>query len=239
MRHLLTAFFAIYASMGFGQTNLVTRHVSAFHSIKIQGPFDVYISQGDSESVKLDAPEDILSRMVTSVEGGVLKVHPKHDNWSDGPKSWYSEKSWWHTHSRIAVYITTKKLSRLVSSGSTTIRFKEGINTDYLRITVRGSGHVEGNVTAIALKTKVSGSGNVDLTGSAKRSTVRIFGSGQFSGLGLVTTDAAVHISGSGHAGVNASNQVDAALHGSAGLTYTGTANIHTRKSGSAGVSKL
>lgn len=100
-------------------------------------------------------------------------------------------------------------------------------------------GHVEGNVTAIALKTKVSGSGNVDLTGSAKRSTVRIFGSGQFSGLGLVTTDAAVHISGSGHAGVNASNQVDAALHGSAGLTYTGTANIHTRKSGSAGVSKL
>ena len=132
-----------------------------------------------------------------------------------------------------------KSLRRLVSSGSTAIQFKEGINTDHLKIVVRGSGHVEGKVTALALKTKVSGSGHVSLTGSAKSAAIRIFGSGEFSGRDFVTTDAAVHISGSGHAVVNASNQVDAALHGSAGVSYTGTDNIHTRKTGSAGVSKL
>jgi hypothetical protein len=237
MRQILTTLVVLTTVTGFGQTT--TRRVSDFHSIKIQGPFDVYITQGDSESVTLNAPEEILSRMVTAVEGGVLKVHPRHDNWSQGPKSWYGDKSWWHTHPRISVYITTKSLRRLVSSGSTAIQFKEGINTDHLKIVVRGSGHVEGKVSAMALKTKVSGSGHVALAGTAKKASIRIFGSGEFSGKDLATTDAAVHISGSGHAAVNASNQVNAALHGSAGISYTGTDNIHTRKSGSGSVSKL
>ncbi|AXY73187.1 hypothetical protein D3H65_04000 [Paraflavitalea soli] len=61
----------------------------------------------------------------------------------------------------------------------------------------------------------------------------RLSGSGNFSAAQLVTETATVRISGSGHASVNANNQVNAALQGSAGLHYSGTATINTTKSGS------
>ena len=230
MKYLLFALLAV--SSATAQTKLTDRHVSDFHSIKIQGQFTVYITQADSETVKLDGPDDRLEHVVTIVEGGVLKVRIRRKDWFDKHQQNIS-------HPRVTVYVTTKRLRSLTSSGSTEIHLDEGINAGNLYVTVRGSGRVEGKVTAKTLASRISGSGYIKLYGKVESTSVHISGSGQFSGLDLATAHAKVHISGSGHAGINASDDLGATLHGSGGLSYTGAANVHTSKSGSASVSKL
>ncbi len=232
MKYLLLALLAVFTGAATAQTTLTDRRVPDFHSIKIQGRFTVYITQADSETVKLDGPADRLEHVVTLVQGGVLKVRIQR-------KDWFDKHQQNIPHPRVTVYITTKRLRSLTSSGSTEIHFDEGIHADNLYLTVRGSGHLDGKITAKTLESHISGSGHITVNGHAERASVHISGSGQFSGLDLATAHARVHISGSGHAGINASDEVGATLHGSGGLSYTGSANVHASKSGSASVSKL
>ena len=218
---------------------ITSREVKDFDKIHLQGPFNLYISQGTSESLKMDAPNEILSRMVAEVDGHTLNIHNKHDNWSQGYNSWYSDKSWWHKHKRITVYVTVKNLERLHVSGSGNVYFTGGITAESLRLRTAGSAKVDGKVDVKKLYGRMSGSGNIKLAGSAASSRIRISGSGNFSAREMVTIRSKVHVSGSGHAEVNASEEVHADVRGSAHVSYTGTAKVSSSKSGSGGVSKL
>jgi len=222
-------------------SKIVDRHLSGFASIKIAGPFEVHLTQGPVESVKFEAPGDIpLERIITVVDGSVLKIHQRHDNWSQGHKSWYSEKSVWHNHKKIVVYITAKDLDAITVSGSGNVVFNEGLSTISLKLRLRGSGSLQGKVDVKILESRISGSGNVKLSGSAENSTVRVVGSGNFTGRDLVTATSAVHVSGSGKAQVNASDKVDAAVRGSGDVNYTGTAKIvNSSKSGSGVINRF
>jgi hypothetical protein len=215
-------------------TDTVDRHLSGFSSVQIAGPFDVHITQGAAESVKLEAPSEVTDRIITEVSGGVLKIRNKHDNWGWGYKSWWSDKSVWHNHKKIAVYITVKDLNSIKMSGSGDVILNGGITANSLKLMVRGSGSIEGKIDVKTLESRISGSGGMKLSGSAESSTVKVSGSGNFTARNLVTANSAVLVSGSGHAEINASDKVDAAVHGSAGVSYTGTAKIiNSSKSGS------
>lgn len=247
MKTLITLFLAALLFMGSGMamaqsslTDTVDYQLSGFDRIKIQGPFNVYISHGNVESVKLVAPEEIIKRIAATIDGHTLKVRNKYESWSWGPKKWFSSKDRQHSHEeKVTVYITIRDINRITVSGSGNVVFADPITTNALAIRLRGSAGLSGNITTQKLTSKISGSGRIKLTGTATDVRIRLSGSGNFSAPQLVTENATVRISGSGHASVNASNEVNAALHGSANLKYTGTAKINTTKSGSASISKL
>src|ERR1700761_8570806 len=91
----------------------VDRHLKGFNSLHISGPFDVKIKQGTAESVTIDAPKNILDRIVTEVNSGELRITNKHDNWGWSEKSWWSDKSWWRHHKKILVHVTVKDLNSI------------------------------------------------------------------------------------------------------------------------------
>ena len=97
------AFAQTNATATVSTSNLTDMHLSGFNGLKIEGPFDVIITQGSNESVKLDAPSGIMDRIVTEIDGGVLNIRNKHDNWGWGVKSWWSDKGIWHNHKKITV----------------------------------------------------------------------------------------------------------------------------------------
>lgn len=247
MKTSTTFLLAVLLSIGSGVataqsslTDTVDCHLSGFSRIKIQGPFQVYISQGDVESVKWLAPPEAIGRIVTNVDGQTLKVSNKYYSWSWGPKRWFSRKDPWHAQEeKVTVYITAREVSSITVSGSGNVVFTDPIATNSLAIKLRGSAEVSGNVSLKKLTSKISGSGRIKLAGTATDVTIRLSGSANFSAPQLVTENVTVHISGSGHASVNANYQVNATLHGSAGLRYTGTARINSSKTGSAAISKF
>jgi hypothetical protein len=208
------------------------RHLSGFNALDLAGSFDVYITQGSTESVKVEAPDNIIDHIITEVSGGVLKVYNKNDNgfrWGD----------LFGNHKKIAVYVVVKDVNSIGLTGSGDVFFREGIHTNTLRLRVSGSGDMSGTVDAKTVETSISGSGDVKLSGRADNSTVSVGGSGDYSGRNLVTINTAVRVSGSGDASVNASNRVDASISGSGDIRYTGGAkSVSSSKSGSGDIGR-
>ena len=213
-------------------SEIVDRHLSGFHAVNIAGPFDVKITQGSTESVKVEAPADLMSHILTDVNDGVLKIYTKHDyfHWGD----------LFGNHRKIIVYVTIKDVNSVNISGSGDAYFKDGLTANSLKLNISGSGDMTGKVDVKILESSISGSGDMRLVGRAENSTVHVVGSGDFTARNLLTVNSSVRVSGSGDAEINASEKVDAAVNGSGDVHYTGAArSVNSSKSGSGDISRF
>lgn len=206
------------------------RHLSGFNAVDIEGSVDVYIVQGQTESVKVEAPADMMDHIITEVQGNTLRIHDKNSS------GWHWGN--WGTHKKIAVYVSVREIHEIGVTGSGDVYFKEGIKANSLRIRVSGSGDVQGIVETKTLDCSISGSGDMKLVGHAEQSNVSVSGSGDYSARSLVTQNTAVRVSGSGDANINVSNNLEAAVSGSGDVSYTGGAqHVVKSKSGSGDIS--
>jgi len=232
---LMAALFLTISSYSFAKTTIAKafdtedRHLSGFSAVNVAGPFDVYIVQGSSESVKVEAPSDIIGRIVTEVEGGVLKIYSK------------SESNWnWGRNKKMVIYVSIKDVNAVSLTGSGDVYFRDGLKAPSLKIKLTGSGDITGKLDVKSLESTLSGSGDITISGRAETSTVSVVGSGDFTGQNLTTTNTSVRVAGSGDARINASAKIDASVVGSGDVHYTGGAtSISKSKAGSGDISRM
>jgi len=230
MKSLTTTLFAAMLVLGISNAfaqKTEDRHLSGFNAISVGGSYDVYVTQGSTESVKVVAPEDEMEHIVTEVQNGVLKIYNRKDDWN-----WS-----WGGHKKEMVYVTIKEVNAIGVSGSGDVFFKDGISSPSLKLRVSGSGDVTGKLDVKTLESHISGSGDMKLSGKADDCTINISGSGDYTARDLVTINTAIHVSGSGDASVNASQKIDASVSGSGDIKYTGSATqVSISKHGSGSV---
>ncbi len=212
--------------------DIVDRHLSGFNAVNVAGSFDVQITQSSTESVKVEAPAEVMDHIMTEVNGGVLKIYNKHDSWD-----W---SGWWGHHKKIIIYVSVKDINSIYISGSGDVAFRNGLSANSLKLRISGSGDMVGKVDAKTVECSITGSGDMSLSGHAESSTVDLVGSGDYNAKNMLTVSTAVRVSGSGDAEVNASDKIDAAIHGSGDIHYTGAArNVSTSKTGSGDISRF
>jgi hypothetical protein len=229
-KFILAAVMVVLSASAFAKNSAEDRHLTGFSAVNVAGSFDVYITQGPSESVKVDAPSDIIGRIVTEVEGGTLKIYTKRDE--DSNWSWHNKK--------VVIYVAIKDVNNITLAGSGDIFFKDGVKATSLKLKLTGSGDITGKVAVKNLDSSIAGSGDITVTGSADISTVSVVGSGDFTGQSLSTGTTQVRVAGSGDARVNASDKIDASVVGSGDVHYTGSPkSINTSKAGSGSVSRM
>ena len=59
------SFAAFHSNKKTSVSDIVDRHLSGFHAVDLAGSFDVYLTQGATESVKVEAPADIMPHIRT------------------------------------------------------------------------------------------------------------------------------------------------------------------------------
>ena len=233
MKKLAQILFALLLVVGINNAFAATedRHITGFNAISVSGSFDVYITQGSTESVKVEAPDNVISHIITEVVGGELKVYNKDDR---GWNGWFGSN-----HRKMVIYIAAKDLNSVALGGSGDMYFKNGIRANDLKVRVSGSGSITGMVDCKELEAGVSGSGDMKLNGHALTSNVRVSGSGGYAAHDLSTNKTAVHVLGSGNASVNVNESLEASVSGSGDIRYTGAVkNVNSSKSGSGSISR-
>ncbi|MDB5157690.1 MAG: hypothetical protein JWR50_2397 [Mucilaginibacter sp.] len=233
---LIRIFIAVLLVTGVAQTyarpnsgNVTEdRHLSGFHAVDVSGSFDVYITQGNTESVKVDAPADVIHNILTEVNGGTLSISTKsHFTW----RSMFNNK-------KMVIYVTIKNVNRIALTGSGDVFFKDGINANSLSLELTGSGDLYGKVNAKGLESTLTGSGDVKISGHANNQKIEVTGSGDYSAHGLTTTNTSVSVGGSGDASVNVSGNLKASVTGSGDIHYSGSPKyVSKSKSGSGDIS--
>lgn len=160
-----------------------SRNVSDFDEVELQGVGNLSIEQTGSDSLTVEAEEDVLPKIRTEVENNRLIIGPKPDTTL-------------HTTEPISYKLTVEELNALKVSGSGDVD-AEDISTDKLAITISGAGEVKISGKTNSQDIDISGAGEYraeDL--ESKEVKIDVGGSG--SAIVNVTERLEAEVSGSG-----------------------------------------
>jgi hypothetical protein len=200
------------------------RTVSGFSGIVLNGSGDATITQGDTESLKIEADDNILPLITSEVIGGKLVLGFKNNTSIS-------------TVLPIRFTITVKDLTSLELNGSGNATVGNLTTTSHA-VTLRGSGDVNlGLLQASRLTVDGNGSGNIKVNGGKVDSqAIRIFGSGSVNSPNLESQTASVSILGSGGVEVWAKTSLDVNIAGSGNVSYFGSPTVTQKIAGSGNV---
>ncbi|MEO8355439.1 MAG: DUF2807 domain-containing protein [Chloroflexota bacterium] len=211
-----------------GSGNVVseTRKVSGFDAIEVDYPARVLISQGTTESLKIEAEDNLLPGLKTEVKNGELRIYYKS---VDGEHV--------NPTRTVTINITVRELSAVDFSSAGEL-ILDGIKSEDLSISLDGAGNVKLNdITVQGLSVNLSGAGSASASGTADDISLNISGFGDFNGKELQTNNASVNISGAGGASVWAEDKLSATISGAGSVNYYGSPTVTKQISGVGNVS--
>jgi len=216
---LIGASASVTAQTTIHDQNAEKRSVSGYHGVSVSGSIELFLSQGNEESVAISA-DDVKWRdkVITEVRDGILQIYMEHKKGKVqidlGPTK------------KIRAYVSVKDIDYLSSSGSGKTHVEGTINSDKLKIDISGSGNVEGRFAVKDFSLGLSGSANADLAGTAENSEFHISGSGNIRSYDFSTAFCKASISGSGDVKVTVTKELSAHISGSGNVFIKGDGMI-------------
>ncbi len=205
---------------GSGKLSTETRQVSGFTRIIVNGSGDAQITVGDSESLSIEAEDNILPLLTSDVANGTLTLGFKNNTSVS-------------TTRPIRYTITVKALNAIEmnGSGNSTVG---NVQTDNMSMVVRGSGDISlGSLQASKLSVEDNGSGDLAVDGGKVDSlAVTIAGSGSFTAPNMECQAAQVSIAGSGDVTLWAKGTLQASIFGSGNINYYGSPTVSQNVTG-------
>ncbi len=209
---------------GSGHVITEERSVSGFTQVNLAGSGDLILTQGDQESVKVEAEDNLMQYIRTEVKGDTLYAYI------------HSDGIILHQNRPIKYYVTVKDIKSLEVYGSGNITSDE-IQSDNLDLTVHGSGDISlDKLAATSVTIDISGSGNCDIAGKVTSQSLDLKGSGDYDVEKLESQSATVEITGSGNATIWAKDEITGRISGSGNLDYYGQPKLSVSTYGSGSV---
>ena len=207
------------------------RDVSSFSAISLRIPGKLYLKQGNTQSLRIEAKESVIEEIITEVSGNKLTI--RFPNTSVFKRNFNPGK--------IEIYITVPDINELSVSGSGDI-ISDELDARILDLSVSGSGNITiDELTSKKGKGSISGSGNIHLEGDevADELSFSISGSGNCNAVGFEAENVTVNTSGSGNCNVMSNGSIRARIAGSGSVYYKGNASIDASVAGSGRVRQL
>jgi Putative auto-transporter adhesin, head GIN domain len=198
------------------------RNVSGFTAIEFSTFGKVNIMQGDTESLNIAGPDNIVPEITTTVSNGTLVIDTKDNLTVTGFSS----------DNVLTFTIVAKDLSSLSVSGAGDVQV-ETLSAPKMSINMSGAGRVTQNqITTDNLTIDISGLGGIDINGQATQATIDISGAGSVNAADLQVQTATVTLSGLGNATLWVTGQLSGDISGAGNVSYYGNPQTNTNSSG-------
>jgi hypothetical protein len=197
-----------------------TRDVRSVRRVSLNGVGVLVITQGDDESLTIEADEQVMPRITTRVEDGTLLI---------GLES----GSWWQrltdAMKKIRYDLSVREITGITLAGTGKIE-ASGILAERLDLAVSGAGKLRVDaLKATDLSVVVSGAGSCETSGSVENQDVKITGAGGYKAPDLKSCCAKTLLSGTGSITVNVEETLDAIVSGAGSIKYHGEPTVFQR----------
>lgn len=206
---------------GDGKVVTQTRDVSSFSGIKVGSGIDVFLTQGDNQSVVVEADENLQEWIRTEVNGSVLHI--------------FTDKT-----IRLAktkkVNITCKTIDRIDISSAGDVTSLTPFKTENLDIEMSSAGDLKFEVEANAIDLSISSAGNVNLKGKCNSLRADLSSAGDLNAFELEAKTGDVSVSSAGKARVFITEEASFKSSSAGDIDYRGEPRIkeiHTSSAGS------
>lgn len=210
-----------------GSGNIVTetRKTGNFDAISVGGSFEVEVKIGDVTLVVVEADDNIMKYIETTVSGNTLKINTEGlHNYSD-------------VH--MKVYVTAPAITSIKASASAEV-VADNILTGSGRLTFKASSSasIKAEVNAPEIETDASSSATITLTGKTKTHKTEASSSAEIKTFGLLSENTTANVSSSASIEVHASVSLNARASSSGSVDYKGAAAVTKSESSSGTVEK-
>lgn len=201
----------------------------SFTAISVKDGIDVYLVQGQTESVAVTAADEkYMSRFKTEVENGTLKIY--YDD--KGINFAFNEKR------KLTAWVTFRNLNKLTISGGADVKAGGTLDLDRMEMKVTSGSHFVGKVNAKDLSIDQNSGSGITMSGHADKIKVEGSSGSIFKGYDLaVDYCEAKATSGAGvHLTIN--KELNAKATSGGGIKYKGEALIKDLSVSSGGTVK-
>ena len=210
-----------------GSGNQITenRKVSDFDRIDISGEFKVTLKQDSSDAITINADDNLLKYIKTSVNDGKLTVKTKKNICSSG---------------EMTVTIGLRSLKEVDASGAVSVASDGKINTQDLHFDLSGATKLDLDLNAANVSTQGSGATRIKLTGQASSHSVDMSGVGKIEAFDFVVGSYDIETSGASKLQINVLNTLNIHSSGASKIQYRGNpGTINNDKSGASSLEKV
>ena len=236
MKQLLLSFLTFLSLAALAQDNkkdpnATERTLSgSFTTISITDGIDVYLTQGQSETVAVTtaADEKYMERFKTTVENGTLKIYydNKGINWA------FNEKR------KLKAWVSYKTLEKLLVSGGATVKTNNAMDADKLEMKFTGGSHFDGEVHAKELNVDQNSGSGITISGRADKIKVEGSSGSIFKGYELAVDYCDAKASSGAGVHITINKELNARANSGGGIRYKGAALIKDLSVSSGGVVK-
>lgn len=205
-----------------GNKRVVTkeRKTESFTGIKVSTGIDVYLKQGDNETLSVEADENLHEYIITEVRNGILNV--------------YSEANI-RDAERKRVYVTMKEIKSIVTTSAGDVYGETPVKTDKIELSASSAGDIKIEVTAKEIEVDISSSGDMTLTGEADILKADLSSAGDLNAYDLKVREADISVSSAGDADIYVSEKLTARASSAGDVNYKGDPKYINVNSSSAG----
>lgn len=210
-----------FALDGSGNVVTETRPVSGFREIAVEGTGQVVITQGDRESLTIEAEDNVLRAIESEVRNGRLTLD--RDGW------WFAS---FRSRKPVIYHVTVKELTAVRLSGAVELRAGD-LRANRLEVATEGAGEATlERLTADELVVSLHGAGTIRASGTVTRQEVEMGGAGEYLAGDLASRDARVELRGAGEATIRVSDNLDVRISGPGEVSYIGNPQVKHQISG-------
>ena len=251
--------------VAFGQKK-ETRSVSGFTGIDASSVFDITVTKGNTESLTIEADNEVMPYVRSEVRNGVLNLYIDNSNnnmrnvkilkasvvmknldkvilsgacklTADDLFTPDKFKGDCSGASKMSINVNTGQLS-IDASGASKIQIKASVtgNTD---LDVSGASKIQGELKATRVKFDSSGASSIELTGTAESIDIDTSGTANIMAKDFSVKTANIESSGISKVTVNVSDALKVNSSGVSSVNYKGSPAIDASNSKTAKIKKI
>jgi len=196
------------------------RDIRNFTGVKVSSGIDLYLRQGDRESVAVEADENLHEYIITEIRDGVLIIR------TDMTIRKAEQKR---------VYVSMNEIRSVSASSAGDVTGETPVNSDRIRISASSAGDINLEVKADEIDIDISSSGDVTLSGEARLLRADLSSAGDLNASNLEVEEADVNVSSAGDADINVTKRLSARASSAGSVNYRGNPQYVDAHSSSAG----
>ena len=145
--------------IGNGYTLLQYRSVDEFSAINISGSLSLFITQGDTMPITIDADDNLFQYIITEVKSGTLYIHP-----AENVNLKHSKGS--------SIFISTPTLESVTACNNAVVQGSKNISGNQLTLNADNGSSITMNVNYKTIKINCGEASLIKLKGHANEATI-------------------------------------------------------------------
>ncbi|MBO0933242.1 head GIN domain-containing protein [Fibrella aquatilis] len=221
---LVMAFLLLTNYLADAQDMTLTPTVKDFSTLKVSSGVQVFLTQGETESVRIEARGFDKDDIIASVDGGELKLSIRLQGWLG------RDRADRHTSRYVKAYLTAKRLTDITVTSGAQLTGEGTFKADRLAVHSKSGAEITLDIAATDVELSAGAGATANVEGSAQTVTANASGGATVRANSLKATTCQADASSGATVRVYADNELFLRASTGGSISHSGPGRVVSRK---------